>query len=83
MKSQKLGLKGRDKITGFEGIITGHCEYVSGCDQLLIVPCKLTKEGKRPESEWFDDQRVEIIGAKRIIFDNSKTPGSDLEAPKN
>ena len=58
----ELGQKAKDKITGFEGILTGRCEYLYGCDQYLITP-SVDKEGKRQDGEWFDDGRIEVIGA--------------------
>ena len=56
-----LGQKAKDKITGFEGILTGRCEYLYGCDQYLLTP-SVDKEGKRQDGEWFDEGRIEIIG---------------------
>lgn len=56
-----LGKKVRDKITGFEGIAVGRCVYLFGCDQIGIAP-PVDKEGKRPDTQWFDDGRIEVIG---------------------
>lgn len=56
----KLGLKGRDKITGFEGIITGKVQYLYGCNQYCLVPPAVNGEIKN--GEWFDEGRIEIIG---------------------
>ena len=78
-----LGTEVKDKITGFKGIVTGRCEYLTGCTQCLIIPTKLTKEGKRPEGEWFDEQRLIITSKKIITTDNTKTPGCDASAPKD
>lgn len=75
-----FGLQGQDKITGFAGVITGHIEYISGCNQLLLVP-PVDKEGKKREGEWFDEQRIEVIGNSRIKLDNSRTPGPDQAPP--
>jgi hypothetical protein len=33
-----LGRRGRDVITGFEGVITGHVAYLTGCNQYLLAP---------------------------------------------
>lgn len=75
-----IGRRGRDTITGFEGVITGRCEYLTGCNQLLIVP--KAKGGSHQEGHWFDEQRVELIGEKRIVLKNGNNPGPDNEAPK-
>lgn len=76
-----LGHTGTDRITGFAGVITGHLEYLSGCDQLLLAP-KVDSEGKAREGQWFDQQRVEISHEHaRIVLDNRWTPGADQPAP--
>lgn len=75
----ELGMEGRDRITRFQGVVMGICYYLSGCTQVLLTPRELTKEGKRPESEWFDLQRIEeVIGFDRLILDNSQIPGHDI-----
>lgn len=56
----ELGKKARDKITGFEGILIGHCRYLTGCDQYGIVPP--AKDGEVKNSQWFDEGRIEIVG---------------------
>lgn len=76
----KLGQVAKDKITGFQGVIIGRCEYLTGCTQVLIVPQKLGADGKRQDGEWFDEQRVTPTG-KTITLDNGTTPGSDERAP--
>ena len=75
-----LGFTFRDRITGFEGIATGHVSYITGCDQLLLVP-PVDGDGKVRDSQWFDTQRCELVTAKsRIAIDNSKFNGPDKEA---
>ena len=62
MISVHLGDRVRDKLTGFEGIATGMIQYLTGCDQILINPCKVKKDdGKLFSSEWFDNTRVEVV----------------------
>lgn len=76
----ELGNTYRDKITGFIGVCTGHCTYISGCDQALLQPL-VDDKGKREEGCWFDIQRLVATSADRIVLDNSKTPGADSPAP--
>lgn len=79
---ERIGHTFRDKISGFQGVATGHCEYITGCSQTLLHPRSL--DGAKPaESAWFDDQRLEMIpGEERVVLDNGATPGFDREAPK-
>lgn len=76
-----LGSKVKDVITEFEGVATGIIEYVSGCTQVLVQP-KVDKDGKKVDPEWFDIQRLTLIGNEVIILDNYLTPGFDKEPPK-
>ena len=55
--NNRLGHSYRDRITGFSGVATGHCEYLTGCNQTLLVPQIKSGEGKRPEAEWFELRR--------------------------
>lgn len=76
----KLGITAKDKITGFHGVVVGFCQYLSGCNQALLVP-KLGKNGEYKESHWFDVQRLEQVGTKTVKLDNGETPGFDKPAP--
>ena len=54
-----LGCEGKDKITGFAGIIIGYCEYITGCKFFLIQPYS---DGKiQTKQEFVDCHRVEIM----------------------
>lgn len=56
----KLGQKGRDKVTGFEGIITAKVDYLYGCTQYGLIP--EAKDGKVQLTEFFDEGRIEVMG---------------------
>ena len=76
-----IGRKVKDKITGFTGIVTGHVEYISGCNQCLVVP-PVKKDGSLIDAQWFDDQRIQLIGVDDpITLENILTPGADKAAP--
>lgn len=77
----ELGRKYKDKITGFEGTATGYVQYITGCNQALIVP-PLSSDGSLRESQWLDVQRLAVQDADRIVLDNGATPGCDRAAPK-
>ena len=50
-----LGLKVRDRVTGFEGIASTIGFDLYGCVQALVTP-EMDKEGKLADSRWFDRQ---------------------------
>lgn len=63
MFKHEMGLEAKDKITGFEGIIVCRCQHLFGCSTYGIAPRVFDKEkGKRGDTEWFDEGRIEIIG---------------------
>lgn len=80
-----LGAKVRDLITGYGGIAIGRTEYLYGCSQICISPDRLGEKGERLDSEWFDEQRVEVVEERPIpISDhNSATSGGpQRDAPR-
>lgn len=78
----KLGHTYADIITGFSGVCIGRAEYLTGCNQSLLQP-KGSDPNKRPDSEWFDEQRLEEQPNNAVVtLDNGKTPGCDKPAPK-
>ena len=77
----KLGQEAKDKITGFQGLITGHADYLTGCDQYILQP-KCEKNGIYPDATWFDEGRLELIGEgmkKKEV--KAEKNGSDYSAP--
>lgn len=57
---ENFGKKAKDKVTGFEGIITGKIYYMYGCSQYLLTP-SVDKDGKKQNGEWFDEGRVQVF----------------------
>jgi hypothetical protein len=56
-----LGKEGKDKITGFQGIITAKVEYLYGCTQYGLTP-RVGEDGATKESQFFDEGRIEVVG---------------------
>ncbi len=50
----------KEKITGFQGIITGTCFYLTGCNQYLIT-AKPKDEFSEPVALWYDEGRIELL----------------------
>ncbi len=77
----QLGQNVKDKITGFAGITTGYVRYISGCNQYLVASRSVGKEGKLPESHWFDEQRLDATDKKVLRLNNTNGAGFDKAAP--
>lgn len=55
-----LGSKVKDEVTGFEGIAVNFTEWMYGCNRVGIDSLVL-KEGKPIPTQYFDEQRIEIL----------------------
>ena len=75
VKEVKLGQKVKDKITGFEGIVTAKLELLNGCLQMLVIPRKKAKDKEYPEGRYIDVEQLDIIDSK-IIKLNLRVPPS-------
>lgn len=75
----KIGDKVRDQITGFEGVVTGRCQYITGCEQALVQP-PVSKDGTFVEAHWFDEDRLAVVEMKVIQVAVTKA-GPDAPAP--
>ena len=56
----KLGDMATDSITGFTGVVTAECNYLTGCTQYQVQPTTL-KDGGLIGSEWFDESRLGVV----------------------
>jgi hypothetical protein len=55
----ELGDKARDVVTGFEGVIIGRAQHLTGCNTYGVQPP--SKDGKKDDAAWFDEQRIETV----------------------
>ena len=56
----QLGSTVTEAISGFTGIASGRCEYLTGCTRILVQPLGLDKDGKKKDSLWLDEQRLTV-----------------------
>lgn len=74
MSDVKLGMKARDVVTGYSGIVTGICHHLTGCDTVGLQPP--AKEGEKIQAaHWFDINRIEVLEAESIVL-----PGGDISS---
>lgn len=51
---ETLGVRVRDMVTGFEGIVVARVEFLNGCIQYMVKPNKLGKDGKQINADAID-----------------------------
>jgi len=51
----------KDVISGYVGIATGFCTYMTGCDTVLLSRNSTDENGKFQNGEWFDVERLEPV----------------------
>lgn len=76
-----LGKKVRDKVTGFEGVVTGRVEYLTGCAQVLVQP-RVKGDGEFIESRWLDEPRAEVVDEQPVMANPTPDNGPDKPAPR-
>jgi hypothetical protein len=54
-KNSNLGKWAKDKVTGFEGTVTGYAQYLYEDD----LYCIESKEGEK-KAHWFIEKRIEF-----------------------
>lgn len=85
-KNIKLGDICRDRITGFSGVVYGLHQYLTGCNKVSLAPQELdVQTGKPKETQWFDEQQLEVIGHAAGLVDepeDTKPVGGPSEQPR-
>jgi len=82
MSEIKLGVTAKDKVTGFEGIVTSKVEYLTGCAQHGITPKAV--DGKTLPTEYFDVKRLEFVDEgilQESVMDNADPGGPSRDCP--
>ena len=47
-----------------------HGKYITGCEQVLLIPrVDPEKTNERPEGEWFDAERIELVTGRAGGYD--------------
>lgn len=73
----ELGQVVKEKVTGFTGVIMGRTDYITGCKQYGLLSQRLRKDtGKPVEWQWFDEERLVMVGKKISLVDSIGGPQS-------
>lgn len=71
-----LGLKVRDRVTGFEGVVASVCYDLYGCIQAVVSPA--VKDGELKDGRWFDVKRLEVLDTVPVM----ELPDFAVSSPK-
>ena len=71
-----LGDKVKDKITGFEGIVTGRHQWVNNCNTYSVQP-QILKDDAPQDACNFDESQLDLVEEKKISEVNRETGGPD------
>ncbi len=79
-----LGSTARDIITNFEGVVTGRCQYLTGCTQYLLQP-RGSAKAPAGESRWIDEGKLDLVPGKKPVALNAAPNGGPQanEAPRH
>lgn len=61
-----LGLRVKDKVTGFKGVVTSVGFDLYGCVQCTVHP-GLDEKGEPKDGRWFDSNRLEVLDGARVM----------------
>ena len=61
-----LGLKVKDAVTGFNGVVTTVSFELYGCVQAVVTP-PANSDGEVKAGRWFDVTRLKIIDSKPVM----------------
>ena len=76
----ELGQKVKDTVTGFEGIVTGQHQWVTGCATYTVQP-PVDKDGKVPDNRGVDEVSLELLPEERLELETKDDPGGPHDTP--
>jgi hypothetical protein len=77
----KLGDRVKDRMTGFEGIVVCHSQWITGCARLTVQPTDL-HDGKRRDTECFDEPQLMVVEKGAFKLNVASDPGGPRPEPR-
>ncbi len=68
-----LGDKVRDRITGFEGIILGRTEWMTGC-RTYGVKSQALKDSSPIDAVWLDEIQLDLVMEQAVALHSHERP---------
>ncbi len=75
-----LGDRVTDTLSSFTGVVTARCEYLTGCNQVHVLPLSDDHNEIKP-GQWLDVERVEIV-ERGVVQIKPRATGADIPAPE-
>lgn len=76
------GMKVKDRVTGFSGMVVAVSRHLTGCDRAFVEP-PVKEDGSKPEGYWFDIDTLKRTDKKQLVIEQGEKPGGkDLPAPR-
>lgn len=69
-----IGKVVRDKVTGYQGVVTGRTTWLNGCARVIVQSQDL-HDGKPIDSQWFDQPQVVLVDTKGVKRGSPHTGG--------
>jgi len=63
----KLGIRVKDMVTGFAGVVTGRSQLLHMCNRYNVTPEGTTPDGKLKEIYSFDEGALEVLDDKPVL----------------
>lgn len=61
-----MGVKVRDRVTGFTGVVSSVSFDLYGCVQAVVTP-GVDEKGEMKDGRWFDTSRLDVVDAKPVM----------------
>lgn len=74
-----MGDQVRDTLSGFTGVVIARSEFLTGCNQVLVMP-ESHDPSKMNDSHWFDVERMQKIKERAVEF-RTRPGGADMPLP--
>ncbi len=75
----KMRERVRCNVTGFEGVVTGYADYLTGCEQYCVKPTTLDKDGKMQNGHWLDQDQLDKVKAAPKRKAPTRTGGPQMD----
>jgi hypothetical protein len=64
----ELGVTLKSLIHGFEGVVMGRSEEITGCNVYMVQPRVLATDGKLPDAYWMSESVLVQTDAEKVIL---------------